>query len=97
MKNPDKIVEILCPVCGNEKFELLEERPHQIPDWLGETCVTCTDCHFTTTKEDLLGENRAFLELVAALARYCLAVLESRGFPESFTWDQAQEQAPPLQ
>lgn len=57
MKNYDRNVSLLCGVCGNDHFEILDaeyEDMNEVPDG---TRYKCSDCGRIVTKSELLEEN----------------------------------------
>lgn len=63
MKDMSRIVSMLCPVCGNDQFESLNEQypdPNDAPD---DVQLKCSDCGATYTKEELFHENSEIIGL----------------------------------
>ena len=57
MKDMSREVSMLCPVCGNDQFESLDEQypdPNDAPDGV---LLKGSDCGATYTKEELFHEN----------------------------------------
>lgn len=59
MKNLEKSVKLLCPVCGNTMFEDLNEN-----DLLDDECLRykCVNCNRVFTKRELLDENKELMD-----------------------------------
>jgi len=63
MSNYDRIVSLLCPVCGYDQFESLDEsfpEPDEAPD---NVMLKCADCGFMVFKEELLRMNSERIEI----------------------------------
>lgn len=61
MKDIEKNVELLCPVCGNKMFENLNEG---VDDLLDDECYRykCANCKRIFTKKELLDENKELFD-----------------------------------
>lgn len=62
MKNLDRSVSMLCPVCGNDQFESLNPEWDDFSDAPDDIEFRCSDCGKIITKEDLLSENSEIIE-----------------------------------
>lgn len=62
MKNLDRSVSMLCPVCGNDQFESLNPEWDDFSDAPDDIKFRCSDCGKIITKEDLLSENSEIIE-----------------------------------
>lgn len=63
MKNLDRNVSILCPVCGNDQFESLNPEWNDFSDAPDDIKFRCSDCGKVMSKEDLLSENSEKIEV----------------------------------
>lgn len=61
MKDIEKSVELLCPVCGNKMIEDLNE---DVDNLLDDECYKykCANCKRIFTKKELLDENKKLLD-----------------------------------
>ena len=61
MKNLEKSIDLLCPVCGNEMFEDLNEG---IEDLLDDESLKyrCANCNRIFTKKELLDANQLLID-----------------------------------
>jgi uncharacterized Zn finger protein len=50
-------VELLCPLCGNKQFALLDKKIGDRLHASDDVQVRCSDCGYVCTKCDLLDEN----------------------------------------
>lgn len=63
MKDLSREVSMLCPVCGNDQFESLDEQYPDPSEASDSTLLKCSDCGATYTKEELFQENSEKIEL----------------------------------
>ena len=56
MKNHNRSVKMLCPLCGNDQFSTLDETDDLLnaPD---NTRIQCSDCKSVYTKAQLIHDN----------------------------------------
>jgi uncharacterized Zn finger protein len=52
-----KQVKMICSVCGNDQFALVDENIEDLFDAPDETEIKCSDCGHVVTKEILIEEN----------------------------------------
>jgi uncharacterized Zn finger protein len=57
MKDIERIVSMMCGVCGNDQFSALDENITDIQDASNETILKCADCGEIFTKEKLIEDN----------------------------------------
>jgi predicted RNA-binding Zn-ribbon protein involved in translation (DUF1610 family) len=57
MKDLSRTVSLLCPVCGNDQFDALDDSFVDFDAAPDDTQFKCADCGSLFTKEQLLGEN----------------------------------------
>ena len=74
MKNLDRKVTLLCPLCGNDQFESLFEDLLNASD---DIRVRCSDCGSEYTKRELLDDNATIIDnAVDELAQDAIKELE---------------------
>ncbi len=56
--NTEKRINLICPICGNDKFSSLDVPMEELNDGLGINRVQCSDCRRIFIKEELLSENQ---------------------------------------
>ncbi len=62
MKNLDRNVTLLCPLCGNDQFESLDEVFEDLLDADDNVRVKCSDCGSIITKKELIDSNAEKIE-----------------------------------
>lgn len=62
MKNLDRKVKLLCPLCGNDQFESLHEEVENLLHASDDVRVRCTDCGYECTKRELIDSNAEIIE-----------------------------------
>lgn len=62
VKDLERTVNMICPTCGNDKFDSPEYDIENIWDAPDETKIQCSDCGLTLTKEELIGENQYVID-----------------------------------
>lgn len=62
MKNLDRTLNLLCPVCGNDQFSSLDVDMDDILDASDDVRVQCADCKNIFTKKSLIEENSEAIE-----------------------------------
>ena len=62
MKNYDREVSMLCPVCGNDQFSLLNQEYEDIDTAPGVAKIQCSDCKSIYTKNELLEANAEIID-----------------------------------
>lgn len=58
MKNLDRKVTLLCPLCGNDQFESLDEEFEDLLHASDDVRVRCSDCGSIFTKGELIESNQ---------------------------------------
>ena len=77
MKNLDRKVTLLCPLCGNDQFESLDEEFEDLLHASDDVRVRCSDCGSEYTKRELLDNNAAIIDnAVDELAQDAIKELE---------------------
>lgn len=77
MKNLDRNVTLLCPLCGNDQFLSLDEEFEDLLHAGDDARVRCTDCGSEFTKRELLDSNAAIIDnAVDELAQDAVKELE---------------------
>ena len=54
MKDLDRKVKLLCPLCGNDQFESLDEEFEDLLHASDDVRLRCSDCVRNTQRENLL-------------------------------------------
>lgn len=57
MKDMERTIKMLCPVCGNDQFESLDDKFPELNEAPDEVKIRCADCGGEYTKEELIREN----------------------------------------
>ena len=57
MKNLDRNVKLLCPLCGNDQFESLDEEVEDLLNAPDNVRFRCSDCGSEYTKKELIESN----------------------------------------
>lgn len=79
MKDFDRKVTLLCPLCGNDQFESLDEKFEDLLHASDEVRVRCSDCGSEYTKRELIDSNAALIDnAVDELAQEATKELEDR-------------------
>ena len=63
MKDLSRQVTMLCPICGNDQFESLDEEFEDLSDAPDEVRLKCSDCGSVFTKEELMRENAEKIDI----------------------------------
>jgi len=58
MKDKEYKVNMLCPVCGNDQFEIDEANEEDLKD---DSKITCSDCKHVFTRSELIEENKGII------------------------------------
>jgi len=61
MKNSDRKVTLLCPLCGNNQFALLNEDFEDLLHADDTVHLRCADCGSEYTKRKLINSNPAII------------------------------------
>lgn len=62
MKDLERNVTLLCPLCGNDQFESLDEEFEDLLHAPDEVRLRCSDCASIYTKQELLDSNSEVIE-----------------------------------
>lgn len=62
MKNLDRKVTLLCPLCGNDQFESMDEEFEDLLHASDDVRVSCSDCGSVYTKQELIESNAAIID-----------------------------------
>lgn len=64
MKDLSRKISLLCPVCGNDLFESLDDsyNDESLDDAPNDILVCCSDCKSHFTKEELLEANSEIVQ-----------------------------------
>ena len=62
MKNLDRKVTLLCPLCGNDQFESLDDALEDLLHPRDDVRVACSDRGSEYTKRELLDNNAAIID-----------------------------------
>lgn len=62
MKELGRKVTLLCPLCGNDQFESLDEEFEDLLSAPGKVRLRCSDCASIYTKQELLDSNSEVIE-----------------------------------
>lgn len=64
MKEITRDISLLCPLCGNSQFALIDDEYENLKDAPGSARIQCTDCKSEYTKDELLESNSELIENV---------------------------------
>lgn len=77
MKNLDRKVTLLCPVCGNDQFASLDEEFEDLLQASDDVQLRCSDCGSEYTKRELIDSNAEIIDnAVDGLAEDAIKQLE---------------------
>ena len=77
MENLVRKVKLLCPICGNDQFESLDEEVEDLLYTSDDVRVRCHDCGSEYTKRELIDNNAAIIDnAVDELAQEAVKELE---------------------
>ena len=77
MKNLNRKVTLLCPLCGNDQFESLDIKFEDLLHASDDVRVRCFDCGSEYTKREILDGNSAIVDnAVDELAQDAVKELE---------------------
>ena len=62
MKNLDRKVTLLCPLCGNDQFASLDEEFEDLLHERDDVRVRCSDCCSEYTKQELFDNNAEIID-----------------------------------
>ncbi len=63
MKDLNRQVSLLCPVCGNDQFDALSDNYYDFDAASNDTLFKCGDCGSVFTKDELVHENAEKIEI----------------------------------
>ena len=61
MKNLNRNISLICPLCGNSQFSAVECEIDNLKDAPGSTQIKCSDCGRITTKDMLIEDNKEII------------------------------------
>ena len=61
-KDYSRNVSLLCPICGNDQFEALDEVSGE--NTSDDARFKCSDCGHVLTKQELITENAEKIEII---------------------------------
>lgn len=62
MKNLDRKVTLLCPLCGNDQFSSIDVELEELYDADDDVRVHCSDCGSEYTKRELIDGNATIID-----------------------------------
>ena len=62
MKDLDRKVTLLCPLCGNDQFSSVDEEFEDLIYAKDDVQVCCSDCGSVYTKQELIDGNTAIID-----------------------------------
>lgn len=62
MKDLERKVKLLCPLCGNDQFESLDEGFEDLLHASDDVRLRCSDCGSEYTKRELIDSNAAIID-----------------------------------
>ena len=62
MKDLNRKVTLLCPLCGNDQFSSLDEEFEDLLHASDDARVCCSDCGSMYTKHELIESNAAIID-----------------------------------
>lgn len=62
MKDLERKVKLLCPLCGNDQFESLDEEFEDLLYASDDVQLRCSDCGSEYTKRELIDSNAAIID-----------------------------------
>lgn len=65
MKDYNKRVKLICPLCGNDGFCSVGEKVEDLLNAPGATKIQCADCKSIYTKDEIIDANSLMLENAA--------------------------------
>ena len=77
MKNLDRNVTLLCPLCGNDQFSWIDDECEDLLHAGNDVWMRCSDCSSEYTKRELIDSNAAIIDnAVDELAKDAVKELE---------------------
>lgn len=65
MRNLDRNVAMLCPLCGNDQFSLEDKEYQDLVDAPDNARLKCADCNSIYTKQEILSANAEKISIAA--------------------------------
>ena len=62
MENLERKVKLLCPLCGNDQFESLDEEFEDLLRASDDLRLRCSDCGSEYRKRELIDSNAAIID-----------------------------------
>ena len=62
MKDLERKVKLLCPLCGNDQFVSLDEELEDLIHAPDDVRLRCSDCGTEYTKRELIDSNAAIID-----------------------------------
>ena len=62
MKNLDRKVTLLCPLCGDDQFSSIDVELEELYDADDDARVRCSDCGSEYTKRELIDSNATIID-----------------------------------
>ena len=62
MKDLDRKIKLLCPLCGNDQFASLDEEFEDLLHASDDVRLRCSDCGSEYTKRELIDSNAAIID-----------------------------------
>ena len=63
MKDLSRNVTMLCPLCGNDQFSLVEKEYMELIDAPGYAKIQCSDCASIYTKDEIIEANAEKIDI----------------------------------
>lgn len=64
MKDYNRKIVLICPLCGNDGFSSIDKEVENLLDAAGSTKFQCADCKSIYTKDELIESNVEKIEIV---------------------------------
>ena len=65
MRNLDRNITMLCPLCGNDQFSLVDKEYQNPVDAPDNARLKCSDCNSIYTKQEILSANAEKIGIAA--------------------------------
>ena len=65
MRNLDRNITMLCPLCGNDQFSLVDEEYQELVDAPDNARLKCADCKTIYKKQEILAANAEKISIAA--------------------------------
>lgn len=87
MKNLDRSIVLLCPLCGNDQFYSLDEKFDDLLYASDDAKARCSDCGSEYTKRELIENNSLIIDnAVDEIAQDAVKELEKELKKEMRKW-----------